>query len=657
MHRLKRSFVITASLILIMSLMIGCGGCGDDGDDSGPPPWNNSGVQLQFDIAGAMAVAGSTSSSSKATRGSESQSSDIVKIMEDGTVEGIISFVSESQDQSDIWRPNVAFISIGSDGSLYLCFEWPYQEWDFDAHRAVQFVRIYSDNTYDIIWPLNPESYSESIDGRVETWSWWGMDSDPLVKDSEGKLYFKVSKGSGSNMNESVWCYDPVLAEAPVQKTPENATLSIQNFKVDSQGHLFIKSAEWNQNENYLRFYTPGKTAVNNIYYSSSSTDMWVRGYVTHPNGNAVIINGYNILGMSGILRANISDDDVVTYDILYANGNQGGGSWIHLIKWNNDNWTSGTELIVQYDDDYSSTYGQYYPVYDWIPDILTSDVVDEQKAINRVRGYFYGDVSFNDFNAFKNNLTKTVSGDIWNYDTDDWESGSFSEFFSIYNSEDWGDMKNSRYAPSDNPKQYWDNWGVAHKIEQDAETFLIETFDGSLMKTWLAENDMSSLDFNNVGAMLWASDGSLYGLYSQCWWGGGGDNNTKVLKLLDENGDISLAVVELNHGNEVPTKIKIVGDYLYYRYAVMDANGWETGTHELARINLLSEAQEDLTNIEGLDNMEILSYDIDDDNTTMYFSGLDYASNKVIFGKINISEGTFTEIEAEATFNTIRVF
>ena len=119
----------------------------------------------------------------------------------------------------------------------------------------------------------------------------------------------------------------------------------------------------------------------------------------------------------------------------------------------------------------------------------------------------------------------------------------------------------------------------------------------------------------------------------------------------------MALAVVDLEHGDEVPTKIKISGDYLYYRYAIMDANGWETGTHKLARINLVTEAQEDLTEIEGLSSMEILSYDVDEDNTIMYFSGLDYATNRVIFGKIDIEAGTFTEIDADSTFNTIRVF
>jgi hypothetical protein len=384
---------------------------------------------------------------------------------------------------------------------------------------------------------------------------------------------------------------------------------------------------------------------------------MWVRGYVTHPEGTSVIINGYNILGMTGILRANIADDDTVTYDILYANANDGGGNWIRLIKWEEDGWTSGTELVVQSQDTYSAEYGQNLREYEWIDDILTGGVVDETKALNRVRGYFYGDISFKDFDTFKNNLTTTINGYYYNWNSGGWINDNISEFVTIYDAENYDNRINDPWPWDTDIEEYWSNWGVAHKIDQDPELFLTDTFNGKLMKTWLAENDMSSIDFNNVGVMLWASDNSLYGLYSQGWWGGGGDNNTKVLKLLDSNGDVDLAVVNLDHGNEVPTKIKIVGDYLYYRFAIMDANGWETGTHKLARINLVTQVQENLTDIDSLSNMEILSYDVNEDNATMYFSGLDYASNEVIFGKIDIATGTFTQIEANATFNTIRVF
>ena len=201
---------------------------------------------------------------------------------------------------------------------------------------------------------------------------------------------------------------------------------------------------------------------------------MWVRGYVTHPDGNAIIINGYNILGMYGILRANIAEDDTVTYDILYANANQGGGNWIHLIKWENDGWSSGTEFVLQREDQYSSTYGQNLPVYEWIPDILTNDVVDETKALNRVRGYFYGDISFKDFNSFKNNLTKTINGYYYNWNSGSWIDGSSSginEFLTIYDDTTNYNKTNDPWPSNTSMLDYWNNWGVAHKIQQDPET------------------------------------------------------------------------------------------------------------------------------------------------------------------------------------------
>lgn len=55
--------------------------------------------------------------------------------------------------------------------------------------------------------------------------------------------------------------------------------------------------------------------------------------------------------------------------------------------------------------------------------------------------------------------------------------------------------------------------------------------------------------------------------------------------------------------------------------------------------------------------SVELLSYDVSSDNSVMYISAYDYATNAVIFGEINLSSMQFTEIPSETAYSTVRTF
>lgn len=451
-------------------------------------------TNLSFSVSGAKAIAGYSAQQASASitgaAGAHARdtaaSSMLVKITEDNSVEAAISC-----EDGYSTPPDVAFISVGNDGSVYICFSYPYQYWNLSNNTttSMQLIRVYPDNHFDVLWPLDPNNYDYNSDGTVAAWTWWGMDSDPLQKGDDGQIYFKVANSEYNTENHSVYSYDPDSGEKPVLRTPSNAMIYLESFKVDSAEHLFIKGSNPNSYGSYLRYYTPGVVSPTNIYYTSIG-DIWVRGYSPTPAGDALIMNGYNILGLFGIIRANI-DGTSVTYDHLYQNNYE-----------------------------------------------------------------LYGEISF-----------------------------------------------------------------------------------------------------ENVGEMIWAPDGSLYGLYDNYWWGGA-NSGTKVLRLLDPAGDVDFEVIPLNHGGAIPSKIKYIDGYLYYRYSVMDG-GNETGYHKLARLNIITEVEEEVLADSYLASrdLEILSYDASTDNSILYFSALDYQTNSVIMGKIDLATKAFSEIPASTLYNMVRTF
>jgi len=612
MQQTTKGFIRTMVAGTLALLMASCNGPTDGSlDDSFTS-------DLRFDIAGAKAVAGNSSAARSVGSKSLSQSrasslASLVRINDDGTLASAISF---GTNNGGGWTPDVSFISVDTDKSVYICFSQPYQSWTSSTSgtstsSAIQFVRVYPDNTYDVLWPLDPANYSYNTSGQVNVWSWWGMDSDPLQRGADGKVYFKVTTYSGGTNNDSIYAYDPSVGGKPVLRTPANGTLTIESFKIDSQNHLLLKSANYGTGTaSYLRCYSSGVIAPANIYYSSDANTTWVRGYTTSPMGNSVILNGYNINSMSGIIRANILSPSSISYDLLYSNTNN--TTWINLCQYANNSWVNPTAIIAQ------DTSWQYA----WSSAVCTNGILDKAKLLAIVAPYYLGDADIT-----SEMLSELASININDYDSSAWWTSTYGS-------------------------------NLGNFINSYGETFLKHYFTGTLFNDWLATNHLTDLNLGNIGAMIWGSDGSLYGLYDSGWWNGGNSSGTKVLKLLDNSGKRALSVINLAHGMEKPTKIKLIGGYLYYRYAVMNGS-METGTHKLARYNFSANNEEELLSVASLasKNLEIQSYDVSSDGTTMFISALDYDTNAVIFGKIDLVTKVFTQIQSDTAYNTVRTF
>lgn len=622
----EKLFIFLVATTIMLVLFSACSNPTNQNLNNNPGTNTNS-SDLKFNVNNAKAIAGYSATAAKAlgSRYAGTRSSnlaELMKIKEDGTMESAISFPTNAGG----WTPDVSFISTGADRSVYICFSNPYTTWSNSTsantqptNTTIQFVRVYPDNHYDILWPLNPSNFNWSTDGQVNTWTWPGMDSDPLQKGADGQLYFKVTSYSTSGSSDAIYSYDPEVGGKPVERTPANAKLSIESFKVDSQKHLFIKSQNnGSGSSSYMRYYTQGVPGLGTIYYSSSG-NVWVRGYNTTASGNAVILNGNDINGMSGIIRANLQQSGFPTYDLLYST-TQNYSTWINLQE-NTGGMVTPNALF--YKDTTANTYK-------WVSEVLTTGgTLDKTKLLARVNSLFYStptiaDENFDVLKAIDLNATVTY--------TVKEKSGSTLTKTGTF----------------------------ANAMMMEAAGVLRYYFIGTLLVDWLEEKNLVNFNVSNVSTIFEASDNSLYCLYGGNFWAGMNSDGTKILKLLDASGNKALDVLPISHGDAKPSKIKMTDDYVYYRYSVMIMNGTtESGSHKLARLNLVTGTEEELLTATALANrdLELQTYDISSDGLTMYISALDYDTNAIIFGKIDLTTKAFTSIEADFQFNTVRTF
>jgi len=583
----------------------------DDDEEVPAQSWG-----ISFDITGAKAIAatGTTSSGSisAAARAALDRATDadaaLVKVMEDGSIVDAIDL-----GENMTYIPKVSFLTVGSDGSVYVCFEshlWVYSE---SGSRGIQFIRIYPEATkpFDILWPPASSDMSMSA-GSVRTWTWWGMDNDPLVKGPDGKLYFIIQTFSSNGSTDTIYRYDPSTGEAPQAQTPAAANLQIENFQVDSQNRLFVKSPSYGTSS-FLRYYLPNVTAPTNIYYTSDSST-WVRGYTPDPAGRFLVLNGNGInkklvgsdQGLSGIVKATFDtiDPKKFSFSTVYPSSN----GWVRYYMDKNDTWQSGTE-ILDYDGSNSAA------PWSWHADVVDGTGIPvPAKIIDKIKNAYADTPVWNNTPL----PTSTALNNPWS---------SYSRL---------GDAIFSYSSSGPNP-------------------FVGNYFTGTTFNDWLDAQGLSSLDMNCIGSMLWLSDSCLYGLYDTNWWGST-SSDTSIVKLLNSSGERDLKVVKLQKGNQKPTQIKAIGNKFFYRYALANEFGSESGTHQLAWTDPVTNAQAVAILPSSVPEIEVLSYDVTSDAKELYFVGFVPETNSILSGKVDLTTGTFTPSETAANLTKIRV-
>lgn len=320
-------YAITAGIVLLsIGVFAGCMNLfgSDDSDNDGQPAEGNPSSALQFDLSNATAVgaaemnvsANNLTGSSLLEGSSSSEAAfGLVKVLDDGSVEMAMDA------PEDAWLPDVQFIAISpgdENHDVYASFDGAINlGWDEESDEEVQvagFLHIEPDGTYYEIM---------DGDGRVKDYSWSGDDEfKPVAFDDSGKMYFVWESWAGGDNVEVLYRYDPV-DHVTTALTAQLSGYRYESFRVSPDGaRLFVQgrrdSYSGGSEASFFRMYpTSDMTNPKTVYYSSSS-DVWVRGYIVSPDGDQVLMNGNNIRGNNGIIRAEIVSNTEIDYDPIF---------------------------------------------------------------------------------------------------------------------------------------------------------------------------------------------------------------------------------------------------------------------------------------------------------------------------------------------------
>ncbi len=312
------------------------------------PPEGTLQGALKFNLTGATAIGAADINASRGIKSAE-DAFGLVKVLADGSIqmamevpEGVwmprIKFIAKSPKSSDLF---VAF-----DNDLNISYSDATGMWINESYG--NFLHIKADGTYTTIKKNENNTW-----GSVKNYAWWGADDyKPVVFDDQGCLYF-VYEGNSNGSNIQVLCkYDPV-AQATTQLTAALEGYNYETIEISPDGsYLFVKGSRYSSttSTNFFRVYsTSNRDDVAQIFYSSSG-NVWVRGFKSSPDAKYLIMNGYNIRGINGIMKVAINSINDIDYTSVYNNNTS---SWFQPVfstwtDYSNKQWVNG--LFTQYE-------------------------------------------------------------------------------------------------------------------------------------------------------------------------------------------------------------------------------------------------------------------------------------------------------------------
>lgn len=702
---------------------------------------------LSFNLTGAAAVgaaemnvsASNLSTSSLLTGNAAESAFGLVKVLEDGSIEMAMDA------PEDRWLPDVQFIAVSPDASqksIYVSFDHDlYLGWDNDAGREIRvgsFLHIEEDGTYYEIM--------SSGGGRVRNYAWWGNDDyQPIDFDASGNVYFVWEDWTGGRNVEVMYRYNPVTHETTAL-TAQLSGYHYHSFQVSPDGsRLFVQGQRHSggSQSNFFRMYpTANMTNPRTVFYSSSN-DVWVRGYTIGSDGDSVFMNGNNIRGINGIMKAEFRPGGEINYAALFDSQSESFSPEYH--EWYSD-WENTThrrgffDRVNRWDSYVLMTDGSQFE-YVRFDDAIRRNAIDDVHSTASLGGnlelrYTYEDLGFATSASDPTPLDGVTiqhpshvidvdsvegvtrpGGDIdvdqviFGYINRNWSNGQeqrtfvrmsdrvrdelirnvlvgggSNEYFT-WNShwiDEGGELNYAAlnnyvagFFVSDVEIQFegqsgnagWDAfraaepyarsfmYGPSYDTEHLLKTYFYERgtiSNAKTMRQFQEENDLQWLRFEDIGTMFYDSLGNLWGVTGGGNWGGG--RPVRPIRLLDSEGNRALAVLDaLADDTYTPVGFAVDGDYLYFRDAVMDQDGFETGFHRLFRLDITrlnAQPEEVLTGM-GSSRIEIVDFSIG--GGYLYFTAVD--GIQLVGGKVNLTTLQFTPFDSEYVIHNIAVY
>lgn len=172
--------------------------------------------------------------------------------------------------------------------------------------------------------------------------------------------------------------------------------------------------------------------------------------------------------------------------------------------------------------------------------------------------------------------------------------------------------------------------------------------------KEFRESNNLNWLNFQDISSLFYDSSNNLWGITGGSY---GGSSPVKPIRLLDGEGKKSLAIIESLDESFKPVGFLIDGDSMYFRDAVTDLDGFETGYHKLYSMNLTdtNPVPRDVLTDLGEKNGKIEIVDFSVGNGFIYFTAVDGIT--LIGGKIHTETFEFTPFNSDYVVKNIEVY
>jgi len=571
-----------------------------------------------FDISGAVAITtkGEVEEQTQQTYETRNgiyftkntSSNVIYKITDEGSLTSILN-VDEEID-----LPNIAFISVGDDDSLYIAFESMFAYNNGDRTINMQFVRVFQDNSYSVIWPIDFSNF-EYDQGLLDMWSWeWG-NREPIIK-KNGNIYFKVAY----NGKHNIYKYNIEENNQSELLTP-NFAVSIDKFDIDTKDRVYIKGTsqkESGESASFLRVTNESGSFYPNAIYYTSTNSKHLYDFVVDPVNDLLYMIGNNLNSSlddnsDGIMKVDINDGD-----FIYSNISPDFDANNISIADGGDNtdftlFTYGDITLIP--DSTEDTKSLYLEGYAW-KDIVTGDdgVPIKEKVLERIRGLYSSEPEF-------------ISEEKWE-ELRDLDLSTITE-----------DLVS----------------------EEGSREFLNKYISGTLFKDWdrehWAELGYGYFDYNKVEDLYVNEEGDVFslGIYSQRIEGTL-YNHPRLVKIIDNGSKLDLKTLDTNRMLNYPTQFKYKDEKVFFSYS-------EKTQMDIMESNLQSIASLDLftgeENVYDIFNkgVEIYDYDVTDDGKYIYITGYMWDESKKGVIKYNTSTNTYHSLPFVESLNSIKVF
>lgn len=254
---MKKSVLFGLTLGAFISVCaLGCSnGSSDPTSDDSNGTIGSGSVAISFNIKDAKALAGASSDSSKSAR-EATESSKLMKILSDGSVESAIS-VPEGLTLSNV----TAVLQAPSHSDIFIVFDQPSWGGYWDEKQNIwinngisQLICVHEDGSYDDIlgW------FTTENNSGPKRYLWCNSSdySNCIKFDENGNIYYLSYESSGNSSASVFYQYNPTTNHEE-QLTAAIPNLWYNKFDVSKDGkYLFVEGNSYSENagsDNFLK--------------------------------------------------------------------------------------------------------------------------------------------------------------------------------------------------------------------------------------------------------------------------------------------------------------------------------------------------------------------------------------------------------------------